>query len=84
MKRLAVLTALAVPCLASAGVDDLYPSMVVSKGEDLVLQHTSVVAEVQVGLAVVSVRQTFGNPYTAPIDATYVFPLPDEAAVRRS
>jgi len=82
MKRLAVLTALAVPCLASAGVDDLYPSMVVSKGEDLVLQHTSVVAEVQVGLAVVSVRQTFGNPYTAPIDATYVFPLPDEAAVR--
>jgi len=82
MKRLAVLAALAAPCLASAAVDDLYPSMVVSQGEDLVLEHTSVVAEVQVGLAVVSVHQTFGNPHTEAIDATYIFPLPDEAAVR--
>jgi len=25
------------------------------------------------------VRQTFSNPYDEPIEATYVFPLPDTA-----
>ncbi|MFT7521372.1 MAG: Ca-activated chloride channel family protein [Kiritimatiellia bacterium] len=82
MKRLAFFVMLAAPCLALAGTDDFYPSMLVSNGQDLVLEHTSVEAEVQVGLAVVSVRQTFSNPYHQPIDATYVFPLPNEAAVR--
>ncbi|MEQ1507875.1 MAG: VIT domain-containing protein, partial [Myxococcota bacterium] len=48
----------------------------------LTLVHTAVHAEVQLGMAVVDVTQRFHNPYDHPIDATYLFPLPPEAAVR--
>ncbi len=48
----------------------------------LVLEHTSVRAVVEAGVAVVDVRQRFSNPFEAPIDATYLFPLPPEAAVQ--
>jgi Ca-activated chloride channel family protein len=30
-----------------------------------------------------SVRQTFRNPFNEPLEATYIFPLPDRAAVTR-
>ena len=30
----------------------------------------------------VTVRQTFVNPFDEPLEATYIFPLPDRAAVR--
>ncbi|MFT4621426.1 MAG: Ca-activated chloride channel family protein [Myxococcota bacterium] len=48
----------------------------------LVLEHVGVSAEVQAGLAVVEVTHTFRNPFPGAIDATYVFPLPTDAAVR--
>jgi Ca-activated chloride channel family protein len=53
-----------------------------SEGGGLVLTHTSVHATVEVGLAVVEVTQQFQNPYDHPIDATYLFPLPKDAAVQ--
>lgn len=48
----------------------------------LVLTHTDVQASVQAGLAVVTVEQSFHNPYQGTIDAVYTFPLPEDAAVR--
>ena len=33
-------------------------------------------------LSQVTVRQTFINPFDEPLEATYIFPLPDRAAVR--
>lgn len=47
----------------------------------LVLEHTSVVAEVHAGLARVTLSQWFHNPYEEPISAEYLFPLPSDAAV---
>src|SRR5262249_54101766 len=46
------------------------------------LQHTDVKANVRGYLATVAVRQQFHNPYPEKIEAIYVFPLPDDAAVR--
>ena len=34
-------------------------------------------------LSQVTVRQTFVNPLDEPLEATYIFPLPDRAAVTR-
>ena len=45
------------------------------------LRHTDVQAQVSGNLARVEVTQTFENPYDEPLEAIYVFPLPDEAAV---
>ncbi|HVY62813.1 MAG TPA: VIT domain-containing protein [Planctomycetota bacterium] len=45
------------------------------------LEHTDVAAEVAGFLASTRVTQTFGNPFQAPIEAVYVFPLPETAAV---
>ncbi|MFB1485038.1 VIT domain-containing protein [Corallococcus sp. RDP092CA] len=45
------------------------------------LKHTEVDAEVSGFLASVTVTQVFENPYTAPLEALYVFPLPELAAV---
>ncbi len=53
-----------------------------SPSGELVLAHTAVSAEVVADLAVVDVVQTFENPFEVPVDATYVFPLPADAAVR--
>ena len=47
----------------------------------LPLQHTEVRGEVLGFVAQVEVVQTFGNPFEEPIEATYVFPLPERAAV---
>ena len=76
MRHLAIVMVLVLPCLAAA---DEGAAMIVHDGADLVLEHTRVEARVEVGLAVVDVRQTFGNPHDVPIDATYVFPLPRDA-----
>lgn len=46
------------------------------------LQHTDVHASVRSFLSVVDVTQRFANPYEQKIEAVYVFPLPDDAAVR--
>lgn len=45
------------------------------------LKHTEVHAEISGFLASVDVTQVFGNPYAQPLEATYVFPLPEKAAV---
>ena len=45
------------------------------------LKHTNVQARVSGNLSRVEVTHTFENPFTIALNATYVFPLPDEAAV---
>jgi len=45
------------------------------------LQHTDVHADITGVVAHVEVVQTFGNPYDRPIEAVYVFPLPNRAAL---
>ena len=52
-------------------------------GQQLVfpLKHTEVAAKIAGNLSRVEVTQTFENPFTKPLEAIYVFPLPDEAAV---
>lgn len=45
------------------------------------LTHTKVEVEVTGFMQAVTVTQTFQNPFSAPVEALYVFPLPDDAAV---
>jgi Ca-activated chloride channel family protein len=45
------------------------------------LKHTDVKAAVQGYIATVNVTQQFTNPYDGKIEAVYVFPLPENAAV---
>jgi Ca-activated chloride channel family protein len=47
----------------------------------LPLEHTHVKARLAGYIAEVEVRQTYRNPSTAPIEAHYVFPLPENSAV---
>lgn len=47
------------------------------------LRHTDIHAQVAGMSALYTVTQTFENPFDEPIDAVYVFPLGDEAAVTR-
>ncbi|HKS16150.1 MAG TPA: VIT and VWA domain-containing protein, partial [Planctomycetota bacterium] len=46
------------------------------------LKHTDVKALVSIYLASVTVKQQYHNPYDGKIEAVYLFPLPDDAAVR--
>ncbi|HCF27133.1 MAG TPA: serine/threonine protein kinase [Cyanobacteria bacterium UBA11049] len=45
------------------------------------LQHTEVMAKIAGNVSRVEVTQSFSNPFNKPLEAVYVFPLPDEAAV---
>ncbi|WP_375510773.1 VIT domain-containing protein [uncultured Nostoc sp.] len=45
------------------------------------LKHTEVLAKIAGNLSRVEVSQSFENPFTQPLEAVYIFPLPDEAAV---
>ena len=45
------------------------------------LESTRVTARVSGFVAHVTVEQTFRNPYERPVEATYLFPLPDDSAV---
>ncbi|PIU17867.1 MAG: hypothetical protein COT18_11805, partial [Elusimicrobia bacterium CG08_land_8_20_14_0_20_59_10] len=47
----------------------------------LPLKHTDVKAQISGFVAEVSVTQVFGNTSDGPIEAVYVFPLPENAAV---
>ncbi|MEH2014426.1 VIT domain-containing protein [Nostoc sp.] len=53
------------------------------QGKQLVfpLKHTEVLAKIAGNLSRVEVIQSFENPFTQPLEAVYIFPLPDEAAV---
>jgi Ca-activated chloride channel family protein len=46
------------------------------------LKHTDVKAQVSIYLASVTVKQQYHNPYDGKIEAVYLFPLPEDAAVR--
>jgi Ca-activated chloride channel family protein len=48
----------------------------------LPLKHTDVAADISVYVASVTVIQKYHNPYAQKIEAVYVFPLPQDAAVR--
>ncbi|MEC4986159.1 MAG: VIT domain-containing protein [Oscillatoria sp. PMC 1076.18] len=52
-------------------------------GEQLVfpLKHTEILAKIAGNLSRVEVTQQFTNPFIKPLEAVYVFPLPDAAAV---
>ncbi|MGF1512749.1 MAG: VIT domain-containing protein [Elainellaceae cyanobacterium] len=52
-----------------------------SEGQAFTLQHTDMQAQISGNLARVEVTQTFENPFDEALEAVYVFPLPDEAAV---
>ncbi|MDP1821751.1 MAG: VIT domain-containing protein [Archangium sp.] len=45
------------------------------------LEHTKVDIDVTGFMQAVTVTQTFTNPFRAPVEALYVFPLPDDSAV---
>ncbi len=45
------------------------------------LEHTNVQANITGPISSVNVVQKFHNPYSSKIEAVYVFPLPDDAAV---
>lgn len=45
------------------------------------LKHTTVNAQIDGNLSRVKVIQSFENPFSDPLEAIYIFPLPDEAAV---
>ncbi len=60
-------------CLIATGAD--------GKTIEVPLKHTSVHAGITGFLAQVEVRQQFHNPYDEKIEAVYVFPLPENAAV---
>lgn len=45
------------------------------------LKHTDVYAKITGHMSRVEVTQTFDNPFSEPLEAVYIFPLPDEAAV---
>ena len=47
----------------------------------LPLKHTDVKGQISGYIATVEVTQQFDNPYSEKIEAVYVFPLPDNAAV---
>ncbi|MFB2973281.1 Hsp70 family protein [Aerosakkonema sp. BLCC-F183] len=52
-------------------------------GQELIfpLKHTEVNGKIYGNVSRVEVRQTFENHFTEPLEAVYVFPLPDKAAV---
>ncbi|MEZ6035713.1 MAG: VIT domain-containing protein [Planctomycetaceae bacterium] len=54
----------------------------VEKDVAVPLKHTAVVGKIDGYIATVDVTQQFHNPYNSKIEAVYVFPLPDNAAVR--
>lgn len=45
------------------------------------LKHTNVIAKIAGNLSRVEVTQSFENPFSTTLEAVYIFPLPDEAAV---
>ncbi|MFO0590430.1 MAG: VIT and VWA domain-containing protein [Polyangiaceae bacterium] len=59
------------------------PQLRVAADDDkaLPLQHTSVKATLAGLTASVEVTQRYTNPYKTPIEATYIFPLPENSAV---
>lgn len=53
-----------------------------TKATPLPLEHTDVKARISLYIGSVTVTQKYHNPYDSKIEAVYVFPLPDDAAIR--
>ena len=70
--------------IAGAGVPGC-GGLVIDYGHDgqepLLLEHTDAHARIDAFVATVSVRQRFRNPLARTIEASYVFPLPHDAAI---
>jgi len=68
-----------------AEADEIKTGTLVVKGapgaSPLPLESIDVVAQVTGPLASVTVTQLFGNPFREPVELSYLFPLPHEAAV---
>ena len=56
-------------------------TVVDSKDVPLPLRHTDVSARINGYISAVNVRQAFSNPFDSKIEAVYLFPLPEKAAV---
>ncbi len=61
------------------------PSLVLATDQNqaLKLERTRVSAKITGFVAEVEVSQSYSNPFSGPIEAIYVFPLPENAAVNR-
>src|SRR4051794_35432404 len=66
---------------ATAGDEPGFGSLLTLRGH-LPLKAMDIQGRIDGLLSQVSVRQTFVNPLDEPLEATYIFPLPDRAAVR--
>lgn len=85
-KVLAAAVVLTLAPLAGASIKETGEGsmQIVSEGGTpriLPLKHTEVKAEISGFVAEVKVTQVFSNPADKPIEAIYVFPLPENAAV---
>lgn len=69
------------PINSARQLDGLYAES--PSGEKLIfpLKHTEVQAKIAGNLSRVEVTQSFENPFAKHLEAIYIFPLPDEAAV---
>jgi Ca-activated chloride channel family protein len=61
--------------------DEVDPNTGRIKQVPLPLQHTAVSANIDGFISSVSVQQQFANPFDTKIEAVYLFPLPEKAAV---
>jgi Ca-activated chloride channel family protein len=68
-------------CFSDELEDDEWPALDDDRIIALPLEHTDVDASISAYIASVQVTQEFHNPYDRLIEAVYVFPLPDNAAV---
>jgi Ca-activated chloride channel family protein len=66
-----------VGCIRTTGADPNAPPTFIP----VPLEHTDVRASISAYIASVDVTQQFHNPYDGKIEAVYVFPLPQDAAV---
>jgi Ca-activated chloride channel family protein len=62
-------------------VGGLYVQTSDRKQQAFTLTNTDVKGKISGNISRVEVTQTFQNPYDKPLEAIYVFPLPDQAAV---
>ncbi|MGL4549759.1 MAG: VIT domain-containing protein, partial [Gemmataceae bacterium] len=62
---------------------DTFPGAMMTPRGAMPLAALSVSARIDGLVAATSVRQSFTNAFDEPLEATYLFPLPDRAAVTR-
>src|SRR5262245_29314026 len=68
--------------LTRSSDDDGFGALSTPRG-NLPLRAVDVRTRIDGLLARTMLRQTFVNPFPEPLEATYIFPLPDRAAVTR-